>query len=335
MRIAVFTPYFRGVPLTALSTSESAGTSYLDRSYWLRYQEFFPGGLRITRDNAPEEDWWSWRGMRVHLDRVPRPEASAKLLALHGVGAYGRMLAPYSRLPSMAELEFLSPDLPGFGLTDTAWRTVTYSSWVECVLDLIEAERRTDSRPIVLLGVGAAGRLAYDIASRAEDSVAGVITTCLVDPRRGDVRRRLAARPGLGQWAGSLSLVPMPLWPIRMPVRWLVNIAAVSNQTQFANLVWADPLGGGNWISLSFVRTYLGSAPAVRPELFDGPPVLLVHPAEDRWTPALLSREFFDRVAAPKRLALLSGAGHLPVEESGLADLDRAVRDFLDELELR
>ena len=32
--------------------------------------------------------------------------------------------------------------------------------------------------------------------------------------------------------------------------------------------------------------------------------------------------------------AALHGAGHLPSEESGLADLDRALRDYLDELGL-
>ncbi|MCI2417074.1 alpha/beta fold hydrolase [Saccharopolyspora sp. K220] len=308
---------------------------YRDQLYWLRYQDFFPGALRLTQENAPAEQWWSWRGMSVHVDRVARAGAPAKLIALHGIGTYGRMLAPYGRLPSLADLEFIAPDLPGFGLTGTGRRPITYRDWMSCVLDLIDAERVRDDRPIVLLGISTGGRLAYDVAACAAGAVAGVIATCLADPRRDEVRRRLAARPEMARWAGLLSLVPKPLGMTRVPVHWLANIAAVSNHAQFANLVWADAIGGGGWLPLGFVRSCLASPPAVPPERFAGPPLLLAHPAEDRWTPPLLSRQFFDRLAAPARCAPLSGAGHLPVEESGLADLDRAIRDFLDEFGLQ
>ena len=115
----------------------------------------------------------------------------------------------------------------------------------------------------------------------------------------------------------------------------MVNIATAANESQFANLVWADELAGGGWISLRFARSCLTTGPAVPPERFTSTPLLLAHPAEDRWTPPLLSEEFFHRIGAPTRSASLRGAGHLPVEESGLADLDRAVRDFLDEFDLQ
>ncbi|WP_249124292.1 alpha/beta hydrolase [Saccharopolyspora erythraea] len=325
------------MPLSARPTSErpaEAGAGYLHHRQWLSYQEFFPGGLRLTAETAPDEQWWTWRGMDVHLDRVAHPDAPAKLVALHGAGGYGRMLAPYGRLPSLYDLDYLAPDLPGFGLTDPGRHHVTYRTWVECVAALLEHERRTDPRPVVLLGVGTGGRLAYDVAAAAAGSVAGVVVTCLADPRRGEVRRRLAVRPELGQWSGLLSLAPWPLRQARVPVHWLANVAAVSNNVKFAELVWADALGGGNWISLSFVRSYLASAPVTEPEEFRGPPVLLAHPDEDRWIPTSLSTRFFDRIAGPTRFAALRGGGHLPVEEIALADLDRAVRDFLDELGL-
>ncbi|GAA0504907.1 lysophospholipase [Saccharopolyspora subtropica] len=326
------------MPSSAPSTPGSAtaaGPGYRDQLYWLRYQDFFPGALRVTADNAPAEQWWPWRGTTVHLDRVEREHASTKLIVLHGVGTYGRMLAPFGRLPSMADLEYLAPDLPGFGRTGTGRRAATYRDWVDCVLDLVRWEKTRDDRPIVLLGLSTGGRLAYDVAARADGAVAGVIATCLADPQRGDVRRRLAARPEMAKWAGLLGLIPKPLGVTRVPVHWLANIAAVSNHAQFANLVWADPLGGGSWLPLNFVRSCLAAPPAVAPEHYTGPPLLLAHPAEDRWTPQLLSQRFFERIAAPARFASLTGAGHLPVEESGLADLDRAVRDFLDEFGLQ
>jgi alpha-beta hydrolase superfamily lysophospholipase len=338
MRMVSPGPYVRNVPSSAPSTPGSAtavGPGYRNQLYWLRYQDFFPGALRLTTENAPAEQWWPWRGMTVHVDRVARDDAPTKLIALHGIGTYGRMLAPYGRLPSLADLEFIAPDLPGFGLTGGNRRAVTYQDWVACVLALVEFERARDERPIVLLGISTGGRLAYDVAAQADGAVAGVIVTCLADPQRDDVRRRLAARPEMAQWAGLLALVPKPVSAARVPLQWLMNIAAVSNHAQFANLVWADALGGGSWLTLAFVRSCLSAPPAVPPEAYGGPPLLLAHPNEDRWTPPLLSQQFFDRIAAPARSALLSGAGHLPVEEPGLADLDRAIRDFLDEFGLQ
>ncbi|GAA2809832.1 alpha/beta hydrolase [Saccharopolyspora taberi] len=317
----------------ARTTSErpaEAGEGYSHHPHWLNYQEFFPGGMRLTAENAPQEEWWSWRGATVHLDLVPKPDAPAILVALHGAGGYGRMLAPYGRLPSTDGLEYVAPDLPGFGLSDPGRRAVTYRRWVDCVVDLIAERRRADPRPVVLLGIGTGGRLAYDVAARTE--VAGLVVTCLADPRRGEVRRRLAARPELSSFSGMLALTPWPLREVKVPVHWLANVAAASNNVKFADLVWADPLGGGNWISFNLVRSYLSTPPVVEPEDFRGAPLLLAHPEEDRWLPVLLSRQFFDRVAAPTRFAALRGAGHLPIEETGLADLDRAVRDFLDEI---
>ena len=336
MRAVGPTPYVRSVPSSAPSTPGSAtdvGPGYRDHLHWQRYQAFFPGALRLSADNAPDEQWWQWRGLKVHVDRVERAEAPAKVIALHGVGTYGRMLAPYGRLPALADLDYIAPDLPGFGLTGTPLLGATYSDWLNCARDLVEREKARDSRPVVLLGVSTGGRLAYDVAASTE--VDGVIATCLADPCRDEVRRVLAARPEMARWAGLLSLVREPLSAVRLPVHWLVNIAAVSNQTQYANLAWADELAGGGWISLRFARSCLTTGPVLPPERFNGTPLLLAHPDEDRWTPPLLSEEFFDRIAGPTRTTALRGSGHLPVEESGLADLDRAVRDFLDEFDLQ
>ncbi len=309
------------------------GRSYREHPHWLRYQRFFPGGLRVTSHHAPREQWWAWRGMSVHLDRVAEPDAPVKLLLLHGLGGYGRMIAPYGRLPSVAGLELLAPDLPGFGLTGTVRRPITYGTWVECVLDLLTAERNIDDRPVVLIGVGTGGRLAYDVAaSAAEGRVAGVVATSLLDARKQEVRRWLCPRPELSGVAGPLGVVPGPLRQVRVPLGWMANVAAMSNHAQFADVACSDALGAGASVSLEFVRSFLAAAPALEPEDFVGPPVLLVSPEHDSWTPPLLSRRFHDRLAAGRRSAVLTGAGHLPIEESGLADWDRAMRCLLDEV---
>lgn len=311
-----------------------AGPSYVHQQYWSRYQRFFPSGLRVTSDNAPQEHWWSWRDMRVHLDRQVVTHSDATVIAVHDLGSYGRMLAPYGRLPAMGGLEFVAPDLPGFGLTDTGRHTPTYRTWVECVRELVEVEGLRGGRPIVLLGFGSGGRLAYDVAALRPEAVAGVVATGLIDPRHADVRRRLAARSALGRWPDALALIPGAVCRPRVPLRWLAHVAAMVNHTQFAHAVLADPLGGGRRVPPRLVREYFTTPPSAAPERFVGPPVLLVAPAEDRWTPQGLSLRFYRRIAAPKRFAVLHGAGHLPVEEPGLVELDRALRDFLNELDL-
>ncbi|MCA8336486.1 hypothetical protein [Burkholderia multivorans] len=40
----------------------------------------------------PTEEFWEWRGNKVHLDRYLNPNAPAKIILHHGVGANGRQL---------------------------------------------------------------------------------------------------------------------------------------------------------------------------------------------------------------------------------------------------
>lgn len=317
--------------MSDVSPPLSARGGYTERTHWRRYQQHFPGGLSVTGDNAPTEHWWRWRGTAVHLDRVRRPDAPARVLVVHGVGTYGRMLAPYGRLPAVAGLEYLAVDLPGHGLS-AATPVLTYDTWLRCLLDLVAAERAADPRPLLLFGISSGGRLAYDVAALAPDSVTGVVATSLPDARSPEVRQALAGSVELGRLAVTMGLVPCPLRLLPVPLRWLANVAAVSNNTRLAADVCADELGGGGWLPLEFLRTCLAAAPAVEPEEFAGPPVLLAQPAADGWLPPALSVRFLERIAAPNRSVLLSGTGHLPVEEAGLAELDGAVRDFLDEL---
>ena len=42
-----------------------------------------------------------------------------------------------------------------------------------------------------------------------------------------------------------------------------------------------------------------------------------------------ISRLFFDRLKVPKRLVMLSNAGHFPIEEPGVNELRTTLLDFL------
>ena len=56
---------------------------------------------------------------------------------------------------------------------------------------------------------------------------------------------------------------------------------------------------------------------------FDVCPVVLAHPADDRWTSPELSEPFLTSMEkVPTRLVLLERAGHFPVEEPGREQLD-------------
>jgi alpha-beta hydrolase superfamily lysophospholipase len=71
------------------------------------------------------------------------------------------------------------------------------------------------------------------------------------------------------------------------------------------------------------------TAPDIEPEDFRVCPVLLTHPGVDRMTDIALSRRFFDRLAAEKRMVVLEGASHMPTEQPGLAQMEDAVVDFV------
>ena len=58
--------------------------------------------------------------------------------------------------------------------------------------------------------------------------------------------------------------------------------------------------------------------------------MLLVHPERDYWTDVSLSRLFFDEIQSSKELKLLQGAGHFPIEEKGLKQLEEYCIAFMN-----
>lgn len=289
------------------------------------YLDFFPQWARKAGGPAPTSLWWSWRGIDVHLERVTDPAAPVKLVVLHGAGGHARMLLPYARL--IAPVEVVAPDMPGCGLTRCGGRPVDYGLWVDLAADLIERERARDDRPVVVLGASIGGMLAYSAVARA--GADGLAVTCLLDVRRAEVRAAAARYGWLGRTAIPLMNALRVVDGMRVPVRWLARMSAMSNQPELNAAVTRDRLGGGARLPLRFLRTYLASAPGTEPENFTACPVLMIHPAADRWTPVHLSMPFFDRLAADKRLVMLDDCGHMPVEDPGLTQMADALRHFV------
>ncbi|APR82829.1 Lysophospholipase [Minicystis rosea] len=308
---------------------------YADIDGWQRYQDFFPAAMRCTAETTPKEEWWAWNGIDVHLDRLAVPASPIKVIVLHGAGAYGRVMAPAAVIARKHGWETVSPDLPGYGLSAVARERFTYPLWIDCVTALIDAEIARDGRPVVLFGVSLGGLLAYHVAARSQ-RVVGLVATTLADPREPAVRQGFARTKLLGSTGLWLLDKLQPLTDgLPMPMRFMSKMDRISNKPELAALCSRDPLGGGNWVPARFLRTLMYTAPDVEPEDFRVCPVLLAHPGVDRMTEISLSRRFFDRLAAPKRMVVLEGASHMPTEHPGIDQMERAVVEFTSEIARR
>jgi alpha-beta hydrolase superfamily lysophospholipase len=301
---------------------------YADFESWRAYESFFPPAMRCTPETIPAEEWWTWNGLEIHLDRLAVPTSPVKIIVLHGAGAYGRVMAPAAVIARQHGYETLSPDLPGYGLTQVPRDRFVYSLWIDCVVSLIEAELARDGRPVILFGVSLGGLLAYHAAARSK-RIAGLIATTLADPREPAVRQGFARTPLLGSAGLWLLQHLAPLTDgLPMPMRYVSKMNRISNKPELATLCEQDPLGGGNWVPARFLRTLLNTVPDIEPENFHVCPVLLAHPGVDRMTEISLSRRFFDRLAAPKSMVVLEGASHMPTEHPGIDQLERAILEF-------
>lgn len=94
--------------------------------------------------------------------------------------------------------------------------------------------------------------------------------------------------------------------------------------------MWAaGALPAANWVSVRFLDSY-AYTPAAEPSDFDACPVLLTQPAEDRWTPHHLSGPVLSRITkVPVDTVMLDNAGHYPLEDPGLRQMEDAIADFV------
>ncbi|MGZ3455747.1 MAG: alpha/beta hydrolase [Polyangiales bacterium] len=309
--------------------------NYEQHTAWREYQPFFPASWRSTEATTPREEQWDWRGISVHLDRLGAKNAPLKVVVLHGAGAYGRVMAPAAVLAQRYGYETVAPDLPGYGLTRVARKQFDYRLWIDCVVDLIEAELARDGKPIVLFGVSLGGLLAYQAAARSR-RVVGLMATTLADPRERAVRSDFARHPMLGT-VGLYLLEKLRFLTdaLPLPMAWMSKMHAISNDPGLSAIVQRDRLGGGSWVPARFLRTLMTTAPDLEPERFDVCPVLLAHPGVDRMTDIALSRRFFDRLACEKKMVVLEGASHMPTEAPGVDQLEAAVVAYMKDVERR
>lgn len=298
-----------------------------------RYAAFLPADRR-GRIAGPRQTWMDWRGRRVHIARGGDPNtANARGILVHGGGGYSGALWPLAGLVAGNRdgigVEILAPDMPLYGYTEEPDPgRVRYPDWIDLLCDIIAAERARDDRPIILFGASMGGMIAYEAAHRT-GAVDAVLATCLLDltdpAALAAVSRIKIAGPLTGpilRVAGSL------LGSVRVPIRLLADMSAMSRDPGLSTLCATDPRGGGVSVPLGFLSSWL-TYEHTPPERYRGAPVTLVAPAADTWTPPELSVRFLERIAGPTRVELLENCGHYPIEEPGLSRLEAVGREVL------
>lgn len=293
---------------------------------------------RARAVGPPQSVWWRWRDLRVHMLCLPRPQARARLMVLHGAGGHAGALWPLASLADAAGYEPFAPDLPGYGLTEVPDpAAITYPDWVDCVADLLRAQSEADPRHLVVLGGSVGGLLGYSACARVPGVVSHLVATCLLDPSNP------VCWPALSRWGGAAGVrLLRPLMAglsagrglarLRVPVRWVAPLHDIARDPALARLCAQDALGGGSRVSLGFMASFLFSRPEPAPQAFCDVPVTLIHPTQDRWTPPEMSLAFLRRIAAPTRHVPLEGCGHFPVEEPGLTQAVQVLREVREAL---
>lgn len=249
-------------------------------------------------------------------------------LIYHGVGGNGRLLSFIAKPLHKAGYGVICPDLPLYGHT-VCNEKITYIDWIECGVAIAEKYRK-ENKPLYLFGLSAGGMLAYQISCRL-DSVSGLIITCLLDQRISSVTKETASNSIIAVLGKPfLKITHNVIGRVKLPMKMVCNMKAIVNNKALAKLLMSDPISADGKVTLDFLYGMLNPNIEIEADNYKKCPVLLVHPEKDYWTDVSLSRLFFDKIQAAKELKLLQGAGHFPIEEKGLKQLEEYCVAFMN-----
>ncbi len=301
---------------------------YENDTIWREIQEYLPVNNRIDDNNVPEEEWLEIGENQIHVDHYICKDAKGVVVIYHGVGGNGRLLSFIAVPLHKSGYEVICPDLPLYGHSVCNGK-ITYFDWVECGTVIAEKYRQND-KPLYLFGLSAGGMLAYQISCRLK-YIDGLMLTCLLDQRINKVTKETASSSMMAVLGKPfLKLAHRLLGGVKLPMKMVCNMKAIVNNTELAKLLMSDPISSGTKVSIDFLHGMLNPSIEIEANNFIKCPVLLVHPEKDYWTDVSLSRLFFDKISAEKELRLLHGAGHFPIEENGLKQLEEYCIAFMN-----
>lgn len=306
--------------------------TYRDQKTWQLMQKYLPEHNRINEKFHPTEEIWPWKNNEIHLDTYRKPSSKAKIILLHGVGGNGRLLSFIGIPLHKNGLEVIATDLPGYGYSQINEEVIDYSRWIDLVNDLINHELKKDKRPIFLLGLSAGGMLAYHVAC-VNKKVAGLIVTNLLDQRMQDVRDASAINIVMSRLGVHfINFLNKIRGKTQLPMKLVADMKSIVNDKNVLKLLLKDETSSGSKVSIRFIHSLMNKAPKIEPEAFNLCPLLLAHPERDQWTELNLSKLFFDRLNTKKELKLLKNAGHFPIEQPGLMQLEKYTINFIEEI---
>jgi alpha-beta hydrolase superfamily lysophospholipase len=302
--------------------------NYKQDNSWKKIQKYLPKRNRLNEKLLPREYFVTIDNLKIHLDHYIPKSPKARILLFHGVGGNGRLLS-FIALPLMkCGFEVVCPDLPLYGYT-TYNGKITYETWVEASTELVK-EFQKDSLPVFLFGLSAGGMLAYQVGCRCP-KIKGIMVTCILDQRDSYITRKTAIHPIMGIVGNPFIKIAHRFWgDYQIPMKMVGNMKAITNNKQLSTLLMRDKRSSGTSVPISFLYTMLNPNIEIEPEDFQLCPFLLVHPQVDKWTDISLSKRFFNRLACKKELCILEGAGHFPVEEKGLKQLEDYCVSFIN-----
>lgn len=303
---------------------------YIDETSWKALQKLLPLKNRINSIKSPEETYVEMNNMSIHLD-VYEQGANTSIIILHGVGGNGRLLSFMAIPLAKACYNVICPDLPGYGYTKYNKNT-TYNDWIEIGSKIVAHERLMD-RNVFIIGLSAGGMLAYNVACKHQD-INGLIFTNILDNRDEEVRLYSAKNKFQAKYGIKyLSRLPHIIRNIKVPIKMVTNMNGLVNTPEILKVLLKDKVGAGSRVQLSFLLSMMNSTPVLEPEHFNTVPVLMVHPENDLWTPVKISDRFFDKLVTSKHRVLLENAGHFPIEEPGLSQMEKEIIDFIKRFE--
>ncbi|NHB59238.1 alpha/beta hydrolase [Acinetobacter sp. 194] len=306
--------------------------SYNEQQAWKDLQQFLPEHYRIHEKNQPQEAFWSWKNNQIHLDYYPRPNSTAKVILLHGVGTNGRQMSLILGQPlAAAGYETIALDLPGYGLTQYPnKKDIRYEDWVQLVSDFVDAEAQKDARPIFLYGLSAGGMLTLHVAMQNQN-VKGIIGMTFLDQRdplvKSQTMRFSSLKPVL--LPGMKVTSKTVFGNIAIPMSWVSKMNTLTNNHDALNVMLKDKTSAGNSMSIRFLNSYMNYQPKMEISAYKQAPVLLTQPAEDRWTPLDLSEPVLEQLKVPTQVVMLPKGSHYPTEAEALEQLRQSSIQFI------
>lgn len=299
---------------------------YSDDNSWKELQLLLPVKNRIDQIAEPEEKYIEVNGMEIHIDEYEM-SSETSIVVLHGVGGNGRLVSFFAVPLARAGYNVICPDLPGYGFSKYK-KGITYTDWIEVGNKVVETEI-SKGRKVFIIGLSAGGMLAYNVACNHQD-LSGLIFTNILDNREEEVKSCSAKNKFQAKYGiRILNLLPKFIRNVKVPIRMVTNMDGLVNNKEILNVLLKDKVGAGSMVNINFLLSMINSIPIIEPDKFNKVPVLMVHPGNDLWTPVEISEIFYNKIASNKRKVILENAGHFPVEEPGLSQMENAISDFI------